>query len=101
MKSTQKTYRTYANSLILEKHIELIAQTQFRLTFTSILLSSTQFIGVGRREDGLKPSRTRRCNWGRISKFATVCYQMGRLGNSVDPEARTPDSDPINLTFAA
>ena len=96
MKSTQKTYRTYANSLILEKHIELIAQTQFWLTFKSILLFSNQFIGVGRREDGLNPSRTRRCNRGRISQFATVCFQMGRRGNSVDPEARTSDSDPIN-----
>ena len=96
MKLTQKIYRTYANSLILEKHIELIAQTQFWLTFTSILLLSTQFIGVGRREDGLNPSRTRRCNRGRISQFATVCFQMGRRGNSVDPGARTSDSDPIN-----
>ena len=60
-----------------------------------------KFIGVGRREDGTNPSRTRRCNRGQISQFATVCFQMGRRENLVDPEARTPDSDPINLTFAA
>jgi hypothetical protein len=100
MKSMQKTCRTYANSLILKKYIDLIVQTQFRLTFISILLFSIKFFGVGRREDGLNPSRTRRCNRGRISQFATVCYQMGRRVNSVNPEARIPDSDPINLTFA-
>lgn len=96
MRSTQKIYRIYATSLILDKHIDLIAQAQCQLTFTSNLLFSMKFIGVGRMENGLNPLRTRRCNRGRISQFATVCYQMGRRGNSVDPEARTPDSDPIN-----
>ena len=69
--------------------------------FHKYFANLNKLIGVGRREDGLNPSRTRRCNRGRISHFATVCFQMGRRGNSVDPEARTPDSDPINLTFAA